>query len=118
MKMKIGLLAVAALLASGAATPAGAHAIKTKGAGVVDCVPSAPVPDTAVVAAEPSAIKTKGAGANDRLGDVKPDTHRPPPCCDNARAPAAGSTESGSKTKPRAGTVALPNVWVLPVCHA
>jgi hypothetical protein len=117
MKRQIGLLAAAALLASGVADIAGAHAIKTKGAGGVDCVPSAPVPDAAV-AADPHAIKTKGAGANDRLGEVHPDIHRPPLCCSNARAPAAGSTDTGSKTKSSAGPVAAPNTWTLPVCHA
>jgi hypothetical protein len=117
MRRQIGLLAAAALLAIGAADTAGAHAIKTKGAGGVDCVAIAPVPDVAA-AAEPNATKTKGAGAQDRLGDGKPDTHRPPPCCSNARAPAAGSTESGSKTKPSAGPVVTPNSWTLPVCHA
>ena len=117
MRRQIGFLAAAAFLASGAADIAAAHAIKTKGAGGVDCVPSAPVPDAAA-AAEPSAIKTKGAGANDRLGEVHSDIHRPPPCCSNARAPAAGSTEPGSKTKPSGAPVATPTAWTFPVCHA
>lgn len=116
MKRQIGLLAAAAFLVSGVADIAGAHAIKMKGAGGVDCVPSAPVPDAAV-AAEPSAIKTKGAGANDRAA-TEPDKHVPPLCCSTTRAPAAGSTEPGSKTKPSAGPVAAPNTWLLPVCHA
>ena len=102
-------------LASGVADIAGAHAIKTKGAGGVDCVPSAPMPDAAV-AAEPGAIKTKGAGAQDRL--VNPDKHAPPLCCSVARAPAAGSTDTSAKTKSGGGPVATPNTWTLPVCHA
>lgn len=117
MRRQIGLLAAAVFLASGVADIAGAHAIKTKGAGGVDCVPSTPVPDAAV-AADPHAIKTKGAGANDRLGEVRPDIHRPPPCCSVARAPAAGSTDTSAKTKSSSAPVASPAVWALPVCHA
>ena len=114
MRRQIGFLAAAVLLAGRGADIAAAHAIKTKGAGGSDCVLSAPVPDAAV-AAEPSAIKTKGAGADDRLTD--PDKHWPPPCCSTARAPAAGSTESGSKTKSSGGPVTTPSTWTIPVCH-
>lgn len=117
MRRHFGLVAAAALLLSGAADIAGAHAIKTKGAGGVDCVPSAPVPDAAD-APEPPAIKTKGVGANDRLDEVHSDIHRPPPCCSVARAPAAGSTDTGSKPKSSGAPVATPPIWTLPVCHA